>query len=167
VISETDFTMKHSAGILLYRRRNAAFEVLLIHPGGPFWAKKDAHAWSMPKGEFVPDDEEPLAAARREFAEETGFDPRGAALDLGMETANGKTIHAWAIESDWDPTALRSNAFTMEWPMHSGKRQAFPEADRAAWFDLETARRKIHKGQVPFLSALETVLASRSARRSP
>lgn len=154
--------MKHSAGILVFRRTEAGPEVLLVHPGGPFWAKKDAHAWSMPKGEFEAD-EDPLAAARRELSEETGFVPEGAPSDLGVRTASGKAIHAWAVEGDWDPARLQSNRFTIEWPPRSGEMRSFPEVDRAEWFDLATARRKIHKGQLAFLGALEALLAARPA----
>jgi len=111
----------------------------------------------MPKGEFTPD-EIPLAAARREFAEETGFTPDGEPMDLGTQKAGGKMIHAWAIEGDWNPAMLQSNAFAMEWPMRSGKLKTFPEVDRADWFDLDTARQKIHKGQVAFVDALECLL---------
>jgi predicted NUDIX family NTP pyrophosphohydrolase len=149
--------MKHSAGLLLYRRGRGGAEVLLVHPGGPLWANKEAHAWSMPKGEFGVD-EDPLAAARREFAEETGFVPAGVPMELGVQKASGKAIHAWAIEGDWDPTRLRSNSFEMEWPPRSGKVGRFPEVDRAAWFDLATARQKIHRGQVGLLDALEALL---------
>ena len=152
--------MKRSAGLLLYRHRNADTEVLLVHPGGPFWAGKDDHAWSLPKGEFGPD-EEPIAAARREFSEETGFVPDGAPMDLGIRKHGGKAIHAWAVEGDCDPAAVRSNRFTMEWPPRSGQMRDFPEVDRAAWFDLETARQKIHIGQLAFIDALETMLAAR------
>jgi predicted NUDIX family NTP pyrophosphohydrolase len=150
--------VKHSAGILLYRRADAGAEVLLVHPGGPLWAKKDEHIWSMPKGEF-PADEDPLAAARREFTEETGFAPEGPPVNLGKQKTKGKVIHAWAVEGDWNPAALRSNTFTMEWPPRSGTMRTFPEVDRAGWFDLATARRKIHQGQVAFLDALEALLA--------
>jgi predicted NUDIX family NTP pyrophosphohydrolase len=152
-------TVKHSAGLLLYHRRKpGTTEVLLVHPGGPFWAKKDEHAWSMPKGEFEAD-EDALAAARREFAEETGFAPDGPVVDLGAVKSSGKVIHAWAVAGDWDPALLRSNEFEMEWPPRSGRRARFPEVDRAAWFDLDTARRKIHRNQLAFIDALERALA--------
>jgi predicted NUDIX family NTP pyrophosphohydrolase len=149
--------VKNSAGILLYRRQADRLEVLLVHPGGPFWATKEEHAWSIPKGEFT-EGEEPLAAAYREFAEETGFAVEGAPIDLGVLTANGKAIHAWAVEGDADPAQLRSNSFTMEWPPRSGKMAEFAEVDRAEWFDLDTARRKIHKSQIGFIDALQTGL---------
>jgi predicted NUDIX family NTP pyrophosphohydrolase len=150
--------VKQSAGLLLYRRTSAAPEVLLVHPGGPFWARKDEHAWSIPKGEFA-EGEDPLAAARREFAEETGFSPPGTPVALGSQGRGGKLIRIWAIEGDWDPGTLRSNSFTMEWPPRSGQTRAFPEVDRAGWFDLTTARRKIHRNQLEFLDALEAFLA--------
>jgi predicted NUDIX family NTP pyrophosphohydrolase len=149
--------VKNSAGILMYRRKARQIEVLLVHPGGPFWAKKDEHAWSIPKGEFA-EDEEPLAAAHREFTEETGFTAEGTQTYLGVLTTNGKAIHAWAVEGDADPASLRSNSFTMEWPPRSGKMAQFVEVDRAAWFNLDTARRKIHKSQIGFIDALQTGL---------
>ncbi|MGE0150994.1 MAG: NUDIX domain-containing protein [Reyranellaceae bacterium] len=142
-----------SAGILLYRRHGAAREIFLVHPGGPFWARKDEAAWSIPKGLIDPD-EEPLAAARREFREETGFDVDGDFADLGMFTlTGGKKLHVFALESDCDPAKLKSNDFELEWPPRSGRRQSFPEIDRGAWFDPETALRKITKGQRPLLQA--------------
>jgi predicted NUDIX family NTP pyrophosphohydrolase len=146
-----------SAGLLLFRRKGNSVEVLLAHPGGPFWAKKDDQAWSIPKGEFL-EDEAPLAAARREFAEETGFAPAGEPLALGNRKAGSKMLYVWAIEADWDPSGLVSNSFSMEWPPRSGRKQEFPEVDRAAWFDLATARQKIHRNQRPFLADLERVL---------
>ena len=149
---------KTSAGILLYRRRGAAVEVLLVHPGGPFWAKKDLGAWSIPKGELA-EGEEPLATAIREFGEETGFALDGDFLPLRpCRQAGGKTIHAWAVEGDCDPAALRSNSFSMEWPPRSGKRQEFPEVDRAAWFDLAEAAKRINPGQVALLDELAAIL---------
>lgn len=152
--------MKHSAGLLLYRCGPAGAEVLLVHPGGPFWARRDEHAWSVPKGEFGPD-EEPIAAARREFAEETGFVADGGAIDLGIQKASGKAIHVWAVEGNCDPATVRSNSFTIEWPPRSGQMREFPEVDRAQWFDLAAARRKIHKNQSAFIDALEMILAAR------
>jgi predicted NUDIX family NTP pyrophosphohydrolase len=147
---------KTSAGLLLYRRCKGGVEVLLVHPGGPFYKSKDAGVWSIPKGEPDPG-EEMLAAARREFAEETGFDlsagvvfrPLGQVLQRG-----GKTVHAWAVEGDCDPAALRSGTFEMEWPPRSGKRQAFPEVDRAAFYGVEEARRAMHPDQAAFLDRL-------------
>ncbi len=149
---------KESAGLLLFRRRAGELEVFLVHPGGPFWAKKDQAAWSIPKGEFS-SGEEPLAAAKREFAEETGFTPGGAYRALGShKQPGGKIVHAWAVEADCDPAAIRSNTFTMEWPPRSGRKQEFPEIDRAAWFALAAAREKIHKGQVAVLDALARIV---------
>jgi predicted NUDIX family NTP pyrophosphohydrolase len=134
--------------------------VLLIHPGGPFWKKRDDGAWSLPKGEIEPG-EEARSVAVREFNEELCADPpNGAWTDLGqVRQAGGKVVHAWAAEGDYDPAALRSVTFEMEWPPRSGKRATFPEVDRAAWFDLQTARRKILDAQRSFLDRLETTLA--------
>lgn len=141
----------------MYRRRGGALEVFLVHPGGPFWAKKDAGAWSIPKGEIDPS-EEPLAAARREFAEETGFTAEGAFLPLASITqAAGKVVQAWAFEGDADPAALQSNSFSIEWPPRSGQQKSFPEVDRAAWFPLDLARQKINPAQVALLDELETL----------
>jgi predicted NUDIX family NTP pyrophosphohydrolase len=148
---------RQSAGLLLYRRRGE-LQVFLVHPGGPFWAKKDAYAWSIPKGEFAPD-EDPLQAAKREFAEETGLAPAGAFVALPpLKQPGGKIVHAWAAEGDCDPAAVRSNTFTLEWPPRSGRMQEFPEVDRAAWFPLALARGKIHKGQAALLDELERLL---------
>jgi predicted NUDIX family NTP pyrophosphohydrolase len=148
---------KISAGILLYRRRSGALEVFLVHPGGPFWAKKDDGAWSIPKGE-VEGDEALLDAARREFREETGFDVDGRFAPLSpVRQPGGKIVHAWAVAGDADPLALRSNRFPLEWPPRSGRMQEFPEIDRAAWFDLAAARLKLTRGQLPLLDALERV----------
>jgi predicted NUDIX family NTP pyrophosphohydrolase len=149
-----------SAGLLLYRVRDGTPQVLLGHMGGPFWARKDERAWSVPKGEHG-DDEDALAAARREFAEETGTPPPdGEPLPLGeVRQSGGKRVTAWALEGDLDPAAIASNTFTLEWPPRSGRTQEFPEIDRAAWFDLPTARAKIVKSQVPLLDALERALA--------
>jgi predicted NUDIX family NTP pyrophosphohydrolase len=149
---------KESAGILLYRQRPAGLEVLLVHPGGPFWAKKDAGAWSIPKGEIAPG-EAPLDRARAEFLEETGARVDGDFRPLApCRQAGGKRITAWAVEGDFDPAALRSNSFTLEWPPRSGRQQEFPEVDRAAWFDLAAARTKINPGQMPLLEELERML---------
>jgi predicted NUDIX family NTP pyrophosphohydrolase len=141
-----------SAGILLYRRTADRLEVFLVHPGGPFWARKDAGAWSIPKGEYLPE-EDPLAAARREFQEETGFPlPSGDLTPLGKVTqAGGKVVSAWALEGDCPADEIRSNLFSMEWPPKSGRVQEFPEVDRAGWFSFETAREKLHSGQRVFL----------------
>jgi predicted NUDIX family NTP pyrophosphohydrolase len=143
-----------SAGLLLYRRRDGALEVFLVHPGGPFWARKDAGAWSIPKGEIDPM-EKPLAAARREFTEETGFPAEGLFLPLPPITqAGGKIVRAWAVEGDVDPADLRSNTFAIEWPPRSGRQQTFPEVDRAAWFPIDVARRKINPAQAALLDEL-------------
>ena len=149
---------KKSAGLLLYRLRNGGIEVFLVHPGGPFWAKKDQGAWTIPKGEIEPD-EEPLQAAIREFAEETGTAVSGAFRPLpSCRQAGGKTIFAWAIEGAIDAEAVKSNTFEMEWPPRSGKRRAFPEVDRAQWFALDEAQRRINKAQVVLLEALTGLL---------
>jgi len=143
-----------SAGILLYRRGPRGLEVLLVHPGGPFWARKDRGAWSIPKGE-VGAGEDLLAAARRELAEETGFAAEGPALALGsIRQASGKVVHAWAIEGDADPAQLRCNAFEIEWPRGSGKRRSFPEVDRAGWFTVDEAREKLVPAQVELVERL-------------
>lgn len=152
---------KSSAGILLFKRTGGRLQVLLVHPGGPFWAEKDEGAWSIPKGEYGPD-EDALAAARREFREETGFElPPGDPIPLApLKQPSGKVVSAWAIEGDADASRIMSNAFSLEWPPRSGRRQEFPEVDRAAWFDAETARRKIAKGQAAFLDELLTKLGA-------
>ncbi|MDI3562510.1 NUDIX domain-containing protein [Bradyrhizobium sp. Arg816] len=151
---------KTSAGILLFRRTRDIIEVLLGHPGGPFWKKKDAGAWSIPKG-LIAFGEEPLEAAQREFFEETGHRPRGAFIALGAsKQSGGKTVHVWASDDDWDPQKLKSNAFQMEWPPHSGEYQDFPELDRASWFAVHDARDRILKGQLVFLDRLEDALQS-------
>jgi len=147
-----------SAGLLMHRRRGGKLEVLLIHPGGPFWRNKDLGAWSIPKG-GVCAGEEIIDAARREFEEETGFKPTGQLFPLRpVKLKSGKTVHAWAIEGDLDPAAVRSNTFTMEWPLKSGKMTEFPEVDRAEFFDLETAMKKIHPAQTGFLQQLQSLL---------
>lgn len=147
---------KKSAGLLVYRFREGSLEVFLVHPGGPFWAKKDAGAWSIPKGEIAPG-EDPSAAALREFREETGLALQGdaALLELApIKQPAGKEVKAFAIESDLDPAAVRSNTFRLEWPPRSGKEAEFPEVDRAAWFSLEEAAEKIQKGQDGLLRQL-------------
>ncbi len=145
---------KVSAGILMYRRSNGAIQVFLVHPGGPLWVKKDLGAWSIPKGE-VDSGEDMLFAARREFEEETGFRVSGSFVPLSpIKLKSGKVVHAWAVEGDCDPLEIRSNSFSMEWPPRSGKRQEFPEIDRAAWFGIDEAKEKINKGQVPLLEEL-------------
>jgi predicted NUDIX family NTP pyrophosphohydrolase len=145
---------KQSAGLLMYRRTGQDIEVLLVHPGGPFWAKKDLGAWSIPKGEFTAD-EDPLAAAQREFGEETGMRPDGPFARLvPIRQPSGKTIHAWAFEGNCDADAIRSNSFSMEWPPRSGRQQEFPEVDRAGWFTVDVAKEKIIKGQLGFIEEL-------------
>ena len=145
---------KPSAGILLYRKSSKGLEVFLVHFGGPLWAKKDAAAWSTPKGEFTLD-EEPLAAAKREFTEETGLVVDGEFQKLDPVTQpNGKIVHAWALEGDVDATRITSNTFTMEWPPRSGRQAEFPEVDRAQWFTIDVAREKLTKGQVSLLDQL-------------
>ncbi len=154
---------KTSAGILLYRSRNHALEVLLAHPGGPFFAKKDAGAWSIPKGEYEAG-EDPLAAALREFHEEIGCGPGSAEPRfLGqVKQASGKVVSAWAIQGDCDAEAIRSNLFALEWPPRSGKMQQFPEVDRAAWFTVDTARLKLNPAQCAFLDRLVEIAAETS-----
>ena len=146
---------KRSAGLLAYRRTDDGVEVLLVHPGGPFWAKKDAGAWSIPKGEYE-DDEDPLACALREFEEETGT--RLAADDVvelgNVRQKSGKQVTAWAVAGDLDPATVRSNTFVMEWPPRSGRQAEFPEIDRAEWFGLDAAREKLVGGQVELIERL-------------
>jgi len=147
-----------SAGLLLYRLAPGGLEVLLVHPGGPFFARKDLGVWSIPKGEAEPG-EELLAAARRELAEETGFAAEGTPLPLGeIRQAGGKLVHAFAMRGDADPGRLRSNEFDLEWPKGSGRRSSFPEVDRAEWFDLEEARRRVNPAQIAFLERLAAAL---------
>jgi predicted NUDIX family NTP pyrophosphohydrolase len=148
-----------SAGILLFRRRPTGIEVMLVHPGGPFWRNKDDGAWSIPKG-LADEGEDLLAAARREFLEETGATIGGAFMDLGAhKQPGGKTIVAFGAEGDFDTVSLKSNMFSMEWPPRSGKTAEFPEVDRAGWFDLDEALAKVTKGQRPIISALADKLA--------
>ncbi len=150
---------KYSAGILLYRHTQAELQVLLVHPGGPFWAKRDEQSWSIPKGEY-PSGADALEAARREFGEETGCNISGTFIALTpVKQPSGKLISAWAVEGDLEPSTLRSNTFRIEWPPKSGRQQEFPEVDRAQWFDRALARRKIIPGQLPLLAELETILA--------
>ena len=138
----------------MFRRADDSAEVLLVHPGGPFWAKKDGGAWSIPKGLFE-DGEDALAAAQREFEEETGLSPEGAFIELGeFKQPSGKRISAWAFEGAFDLASFRSNMFTMEWPPKSGRLREFPEADRAGWFGAREALVKITKGQRPIIEAL-------------
>jgi predicted NUDIX family NTP pyrophosphohydrolase len=146
---------KASAGLLLYRDSHGVIEVMIVHMGGPFWKRKDDRAWSIPKGEYEPP-EDPLGAARREFREETGLaPPAGEPIDLGvLRQRSGKLIGAWAVEADVDVSTINSNSFQMEWPKGSGRSQEFPEVDRAEWFDVEGARKKLVKSQTPFLETL-------------
>ena len=146
---------KQSAGILLYRHKAGVLEVFLVHPGGPYWAKKDIGAWSIPKGEFT-SDEAPFDAAKREFKEETGLEAKGQFIPLTpVKQKGGKVVHAWAVEGDCDHQAIRSNTFTVEWPPRSGRKQEFPEVDKAGWFTIEEAKKKILKSQVGFIDELQ------------
>jgi predicted NUDIX family NTP pyrophosphohydrolase len=152
--------MKQSAGILLCRKAKRP-QFLLVHPGGPFWKNKDEGAWSIPKGEFT-DEEEPLAAAKREFTEETGCTVEGECIPLQtVKLASGKKIHAWAVEHDINADGIRSNSFEMEWPPKSGKKQSFPEIDRAAWFDAADAKLKLNTAQAAWITELENILQAR------
>ena len=150
---------KRSAGILLYRRRGEGVELLLVHPGGPLWARKDAGAWSIPKGEYG-DGEDPLGVALREFEEETGHRlPEGGLVALGeVRQRGGKLVAAWAAPGDLDPAAITSNTFTLEWPPRSGARKEFPEVDRAGWFDPATAREKLLAAQAELVDRLLAAL---------
>jgi predicted NUDIX family NTP pyrophosphohydrolase len=151
---------KRSAGILMYRRTRDGVQVLLVHPGGPFWAKRDAGAWSIPKGEYL-ETEDPLACALREFEEEAGVRPQGRFHSLGeIVQRGGKHVTAFAIEHDFDVTALKSNTFELEWPAKSGRRRSFPEVDRAAWFSLAEARQKILAAQAEFIERLANLVGS-------
>jgi len=160
---------KHSAGILLFRRNGGETEFLLVHPGGPFWTKKDEGAWSIPKGQ-IEEEEEPRACAVRELEEELGAAPEldsEQLVELGaIRQRAGKVVEAWAAEAEFDPTALASNTFTMEWPPRSGNQQEFPEVDRAEWFDLATAREKILPAQAELLDRLLERLESADGERS-
>ena len=151
---------KQSAGLLVYRRRRGDIEVLLVHPGGPFWRNKDLGAWSIPKGEFA-QGEDPLEAAKREFHEETGFNADGNFVPLQpLKQSSGKTVHAWAVEGDYDPAQVRSNTFQLEWPPKSGKTMEVPEIDRADWFDMHIAGEKILPGQCGFLVELKRYVSN-------
>lgn len=157
---------KHSAGLLMYRRGSAGLEVFLVHPGGPFWAKKDLGAWSIPKGEYAPD-EPAVDAAIREFQEETGFVVSGELVALGViKQAGGKIVSAWAFAGDCDPAALVSNLCRLEWPPRSGAFRDFPEIDRGAWFSLAAAAERILPAQRPFLSSLAAILQITAAHIS-
>jgi len=153
---------KKSAGLVMYRIRGGALEVLLVHLGGPFWAKKDAGAWFIPKGEIEPGEDE-LTTAQREFEEETGFTAAGPFVALGsVKHKGGKIVTAWAFEGDCDPAGLQSNTFKMEWPPRSGKQREFPEVDRAAFFTIEAAREKIHPAEFEFFERLRRALGDAS-----
>jgi predicted NUDIX family NTP pyrophosphohydrolase len=152
---------KRSAGLLMYRWREGHLEIFLVHPGGPFWAKKDLGAWSISKGEYV-EGELPLEAARREFEEETGFAADGDFLELGaVQQAGGKVVMAWAFEGDCDPSKLISNRCEIEWPPRSGRKIEIPEVDRGGWFSIAEARERILKSQAPFLDRLQQNLIGR------
>jgi predicted NUDIX family NTP pyrophosphohydrolase len=158
---------KRSAGILMYRGKGPKLELLLVHPGGPFWAKKDQGAWSVPKGEYEPG-EDSIAVARREFEEELGSPPpQGSFIELGeLVQPSRKVITAFAVQGDLDPAKLTSNHFELEWPPKSGRKQSFPEVDRAAWFPPAEAREKIQSGQAPFIDRLlERLQSKRAAAR--
>jgi predicted NUDIX family NTP pyrophosphohydrolase len=149
---------KLSAGIMVYKYVDGGVQVFLVHPGGPFWAKKDASAWSVPKGEYEESDD-PWEAAKREFTEETGFmPPPGEQIDLGVVKYSNKLLTVWAVEGEVDASKVVSNTFTMEWPPKSGEQQEFPEVDRAGWFSLAIAQEKLVKGQVPLLERLAKAL---------
>jgi predicted NUDIX family NTP pyrophosphohydrolase len=148
----------HSAGILLFRSNNQRLDVLLVHPGGPFWAKKDGGAWSIPKGLFE-EDETTLDAAKREFKEETGFEADGEFIELGkLVQPSNKIIHAWALERDLDETRVVSNKFSLEWPRGSGIIKEYPEIDKASWFDIDQAKKKINTGQAGFIDRLLEII---------
>lgn len=149
---------RKSAGILVFKKIKDGLGILLVHPGGPFWSKKDLNSWSVPKGEFD-ENEEAFDAARREFKEETGFLPEGEFIRLEpVKQAGGKLVYTWAVEGDIDVSMIKSNLFKMEWPPKSGKFKEFPEIDRAEWFPIETAKTKIIKGQIPILENLEKLI---------
>jgi predicted NUDIX family NTP pyrophosphohydrolase len=152
---------KHSAGLLMYRKRAGVLEVFLVHPGGPFFAKKDDEVWGIPKGE-IEKGEDARAAARREFEEETGFKAEGEFLPLMPVTQKGgKIVQAWAMEGDCDPKKMKSNTFTMEWPPRSGRHQEFPEVDQSGWFAINEAKQKINPAQISFFEELQRVIGSR------
>jgi predicted NUDIX family NTP pyrophosphohydrolase len=152
---------KISAGLLMYRVREGELEILLVHPGGPFWRTKDDGAWFIPKGEINPG-EDHLAGAKREFEEETGLKPEGPFLPLGsVKQKSGKTVFAWTFAGDCDPALLKSNTFTMEWPPKSGLQQEFPEVDRADFFTLAQAKQKMHPVEFPFVASLQKLLATK------
>jgi predicted NUDIX family NTP pyrophosphohydrolase len=152
---------KTSAGILVYKYIQESVAILLVHPGGPFWAKKDLNSWSVPKGEYN-EPEDAFEAAKREFIEETGFLPDGEFIRLEtVKQPGGKIVHTWAVKGDFDVTEMKSNLFSMEWPPKSGKLKEFPEIDRAEWFNVESAKLKIIKGQIPIIESLEMILENK------
>lgn len=154
---------KKSAGLLMYRYHDGAIQTFLVHPGGPFWAKKDLAAWSIPKGEYIPE-EDSFTAAKREFEEETGLKASGNFIPLSpIKQPSGKIIHVWAFEGDCEPSTIKSNVFSMEWPPRSGQQQEFPEIDRAGWFSIEDAKVKIQPGQLGFLLELYRILSENSS----
>jgi predicted NUDIX family NTP pyrophosphohydrolase len=156
---------KLSAGILMFRKRESTLQVFLVHPGGPFWRNKDAGAWSIPKGEYE-EREDPLDAAKREFREETGIEADGEFLPLGqIKQPSGKLITAWALEGDCSPSAVRSDMFSMEWPPKSGRQQEFPEVDRADWFTVNEAKKRIVKGQIGFIDRVVALTAANAQRQ--
>ena len=157
---------KRSAGFIMYRLRSSGIEVFLVHMGGPFWQNKDDGAWSIPKGEFEPD-ENALEVARREFKEETGYVAEGDFIPLkDRKQPSGKVISAWAFEGDCDASRITSNTFEMEWPKNSGQIRAFPEVDRASWFSIEVAKEKILKGQRPFFDELKDLVNCNTSQYS-
>jgi predicted NUDIX family NTP pyrophosphohydrolase len=156
---------KVSAGLLVFRRGRGEVDVLLVHPGGPLWVGRDVGAWSLPKGEVGPA-EAALDAAKREFHEETGFSVDGDFVPLSpLRQRSGKVIHAWAVQGDCDPRYLRSNTFSLEWPPRSGRTEQFPEVDRAAWFSIDEASRRIVPGQMGFLRELATLVREHVSRK--
>jgi len=168
VVSTTGFSQvaKKSAGILAYRLKNELMEVFLVHPGGPFFYGKDLGAWSIPKGEFD-DMEIPLVAAKREFLEETGFVPDGNFIELSpVKLKSGKFVFAWAVDRDIDETKIKSNVFEMEWPPKSGKLREFSEIDKAEWFDISEAIKKINQNQAAFLEELDKLLTIKKIKNS-
>ncbi len=157
----------YSNGILLFRFRNERLEVMLVHPGGPIWSKKDYGVWSIPKG--LPEEHEtPLDTAKREFKEETGFEVDGEFIDLGeLNQSSRKIVHIWALEKDLDVTNVVSNTFTLKWPKNSGKIQEYPEVDKAGWFDIELAKKKIRKEQIGFIDKLMDIVNYSQKEKRP